>query len=69
VFSTFAGSVEVVDIMVKVGDTVSQGQAVAAVEALKARHEINSPVGGTVASIDVRIGDEIDSSNPILTIS
>ncbi len=69
VYSTFAGFVEVVDIMVKTGDTVSKGQVVAAVEAMKAKHEIKSPCDGKVTGINVQIGDEIDSSKPILTIS
>jgi pyruvate carboxylase subunit B len=69
VFSTFAGSVEVVDVMVKIGDAVSKGQAVAAIEAMKARHEIKSPCDGKVSAVNVQIGDEIDSTKPILTIS
>jgi pyruvate carboxylase subunit B len=69
VYSTFAGFVEVVDIMVKTGDTVTKGQVVAAVEAMKAKHEIKSPCDGRVSSINVAIGDEIDSTKPILTIS
>jgi pyruvate carboxylase subunit B len=69
VYSTFGGSVEVVDVMVKVGDRVSKGQAVAAIEAMKARHDIKSPKEGIVASVNVAIGDEIDSSKPIVTIN
>jgi len=69
VFSTFAGTVEVVDIMVQVGDRVEKGQAVAAVEAMKAKHEIRAPQNGVVSSVSVRIGDEIDSTRPILTLS
>ncbi len=69
VLSSFAGSVDVVDIKVHVGDAVSKGQVVAEVEAMKANHDIKSPCDGKVASIDVRIGDEIDSSKPIMTIS
>ncbi len=69
VFSTFAGTVEVVDIMVHVGDRVEKGQAVAAVEAMKAKHEIRAPQNGVVSSVSVRIGDEIDSTRPILTLS
>jgi biotin carboxyl carrier protein len=68
VFSTFAGSVEVVDITVKIGDAVNKGQVVAAVEAMKAKHDIKSPVDGKVTSINVEIGDEIDSSKPIMLI-
>lgn len=69
IFSTFAGMVEVVDVMVKVGDAVSEGQIVAAVEAMKARHDIKSSCSGKVSAVNVGIGDEIDSSKPILTIS
>jgi pyruvate carboxylase subunit B len=69
VYSRFAGSVEVVDVMVKVGDTVGTGSVVAAVEAMKARNDIKAPCNGTVSAIHVKIGDEIDSSQPIITIS
>jgi biotin carboxyl carrier protein len=69
VYSTFAGTVEVVDVLVKLGDMVKKGQAVAAVEAMKARHDIKAPQDGKVSSINVKIGDEIDSTRPILTLS
>jgi pyruvate carboxylase subunit B len=69
VYSTFAGSVDVTDIKVKVGDKVNKGQTVAEVEAMKAQHDIVSPVAGTVTAIHVKIGDEVDSRKPILTIA
>jgi len=69
VHSTFAGSVDVTDIKVKVGDVVSQGQVVASVEAMKAQHDILAPAAGRVEAVHVAIGDEIDSSKPILTIA
>jgi len=69
VYSTFAGSVEVVDILAKVGDTVTKGQVIAAVEAMKAKHDIKAPCDGKVTSINVSIGDEIDNTKSILTIS
>jgi len=68
VYSTFAGAVEVVDIVVKVGDSVTKGQVIAAVEAMKAKHDIKAPRDGKVSTINVKIGDEIDSSKPILTL-
>jgi pyruvate carboxylase subunit B len=68
VHSTFAGTVEVVDILVKVGDKVGEGDVVAQIEAMKAKHDIKSPCGGTVSAVLVQIGDEIDSSKPILTL-
>jgi pyruvate carboxylase subunit B len=69
VYSTFAGSVEIVDMLVKVGDTVQQGGVVAQIEAMKAQHDIKSPVAGSVTAVHVAIGDEIDSSRPIVTIA
>ncbi|MGB5531433.1 MAG: biotin/lipoyl-containing protein [Ignavibacteriaceae bacterium] len=69
IFHPFAGSVEVVDILVKVGDKVEEGQMVAQVEAMKAKHNIKSSIKGTISRVNVKIGDEIDSSTPILIIN
>jgi pyruvate carboxylase subunit B len=69
IFSTFAGQVEVVDLIKKVGDTVKEGDVVAAIEAMKAKHDIKSKFAGTVSAVHVQIGDEIDSSQPIMTIA
>lgn len=69
IYSTFAGAVEVVDIKVNVGDSVSKGQVIAQVEAMKAQHDIKSPKDGKVETVHVAIGDEVDSTKPIVTIS
>ena len=68
VYSAFSGTVDVVDILVKVGDSVQKGQTVAKVEAMKAQHDIKAPRAGVISSIAVSIGDEIDSGNPIMSI-
>jgi biotin carboxyl carrier protein len=47
---------------------VKEGQTVAFVEAMKAKHHIKSHINGTVARVNVQIGDEINSSTPILII-
>jgi pyruvate carboxylase subunit B len=69
VYSTFAGSVEVVDVLVHVGDKIAEGSVVAAIEAMKAKHDIKAPCSGAVTAVHVAIGDEIDSSKPIVTIA
>jgi pyruvate carboxylase subunit B len=69
VYSSFAGTVDIADILVKAGSDVKKGQVVAQVEAMKAKHDIKSPKDGTVVAILAEIGDEIDSSKPILTIT
>ena len=58
-----------VDLAVRVGDKVSKGQVVAAVEAMKATHDIKAPISGVVAAVNVSIGEEIDASKPIMIIS
>ncbi|MCJ7829863.1 MAG: hypothetical protein MUP74_00610, partial [Desulfobacterales bacterium] len=68
IYSTFAGAVQLVDIKVKTGDSITKGQTIAQVEAMKATHDIRSPHAGVVASIVAHIGDEVDASKPILTI-
>ena len=68
VFSPFEGNVELVEINVKVGDTVTQGQVVAAVEAMKAKHDVKAPCSGRVATVHAVIGNEVSAGKPILTI-
>ena len=67
-FSPFQGKTEVVELLVKPGDPVTEGQVVAAVEAMKAKHEVMAPVGGKVQSVDCSLGDDVDAGQPILTI-
>ena len=69
VSSTFAGFVQLTDILVGVGDSVEEGQAVAQVEAMKATHDIMSPVAGTVTAVKASIGDDVDPSTPIVMVA
>jgi biotin carboxyl carrier protein len=68
VFSPFDGKAEVVEIKVGVGDSVSKGQVVAAVEAMKAKHDVGAPCAGKIVSIDVGLGDDVMAGKPIMTI-
>jgi pyruvate carboxylase subunit B len=68
VFSPFQGKTELVEIKVNVGDSVDKGQVVAAVEAMKAKHDVKAPCAGKVISIDAEIGADIAAGQPILTI-
>jgi len=69
IFHPFEGIVQVVDILVHEGDAVKEGQTVAFVEAMKAKHHIKSQVEGIVTKVNVKIGDEIKSSTPIIIIN
>jgi len=68
VFSPFEGKVQLVEINVHVGDTVTKGQIVAAVEAMKAKHEVKAPCAGKVVSIDAALGGDVSSAQPIMTL-
>jgi len=68
VHSPFEGEVEVVKINVKVGDRVDKGQVVAAVEAMKAEHDVKAPVDGSVATVNASLGSVVSGDAPILTI-
>jgi pyruvate/oxaloacetate carboxyltransferase/biotin carboxyl carrier protein len=68
VFSPFDGNVELVEVNVKAGDTVTQGQVVAAVEAMKAKHDVKAPCAGRVSAVHAVIGNEVSAGKPILTI-
>jgi pyruvate carboxylase subunit B len=68
VYSPFSGKVEVVGLRVQVGDRVAEGQVVAAVEAMKAQHDVHAPVAGEVVAIHVGLGDEVGAGTPILSI-
>jgi pyruvate carboxylase subunit B len=68
VFSPFEGKTELVEIKVKVGDTVREGQVVAAVEAMKAKHDVKAPCTGKVLSISAELGADIQSGQAIMTI-
>lgn len=68
VFSPFEGKVEVVRIDVKPGDSVTEGQVIGAVEAMKANHDVKAPCSGVVAQIYASPGTEVSAGKPILTI-
>jgi pyruvate carboxylase subunit B len=69
VFSPFEGKAQLVEVRVEVGDKVREGQVVAAVEAMKAKHDVRAPCSGQVATIDAEIGSDVMAGRPILTIA
>ena len=58
----------VLDIKVAVGDTVSEGQAIAVLEAMKMENDINAPVAGKVLSINTTKGSQVDTGAVLAVI-
>ena len=59
----------VLDIKVKVGDTVSSGDSVLILEAMKMENEIVSPSDGTIASVNVNKGESVEAGQLLITLN
>ena len=59
----------ILDVKVNVGDTVSVGQVVVVLEALKMENDIVAPVAGKITSIVVKKGDTVNSDDVLATIA
>ena len=55
-------------IKVKAGAAVKAGDVVMILEAMKLENEISAPQDGTIASIDVRKGDTVNSGDVLYTM-
>jgi biotin carboxyl carrier protein len=53
----------------KVGDTVKKGDAVVTIEAMKMEIPVVAPQDGTVASIEVNVGDAIEAGALLATLN
>ncbi len=58
----------ILDIKVAVGDSVSAGQTLIVLEAMKMENNIDSSVSGVVKSIKTRIGDSVLEGDLLITI-
>jgi pyruvate dehydrogenase E2 component (dihydrolipoamide acetyltransferase) len=61
-------SVDVIEILVKPGDTVTPEQSLVTLESDKATMEIPSPSAGVVKEVRVKIGDKVSEGSPILVL-
>ncbi|WAG78643.1 dihydrolipoyllysine-residue acetyltransferase [Metapseudomonas furukawaii] len=62
------GKVKVIEVLVKVGDSVSAEQSLITLESDKASMEIPSPAAGVVESILVKLDDEVSTGDLILKL-
>ncbi|MFC6591392.1 dihydrolipoyllysine-residue acetyltransferase [Deinococcus lacus] len=59
----------IVTILVNTGDTVAEGDPIVEIETDKAVVEVPSTAGGTVQSVDVKVGDKVKVGGALLTLS
>ncbi|MBQ9306983.1 MAG: acetyl-CoA carboxylase biotin carboxyl carrier protein subunit [Clostridia bacterium] len=58
----------ILDVKVKVGDTVTNGQAVCVLEAMKMENEIPAPKAGKVTSVLASKGASVNTGDTLVTI-
>ncbi|MFD1672074.1 biotin/lipoyl-containing protein [Agrilactobacillus yilanensis] len=58
----------IIDIKVKVGDAVTEGQTLLILEAMKMENEIVAPKAGTITGINTIKGDVVSTGDILLTI-
>ena len=61
-------NVEVIEVLVKPGDSVSKEQSLITLESDKATMEIPSPGAGVVKEMRVKVGDKVSQGTPILLL-
>ncbi|HEX5639657.1 MAG TPA: biotin/lipoyl-containing protein, partial [Burkholderiaceae bacterium] len=60
--------VEVIEVLVKPGDTVAKDQSLITVESDKASMEIPSSAAGVVREMKVKIGDKVSQGSALLVL-
>jgi pyruvate dehydrogenase E2 component (dihydrolipoamide acetyltransferase) len=60
--------VEVIEVLVKAGDTIAAEQSLITVESDKATMEIPAPGAGVVKEMRIKVGDKVSQGTPILVL-
>ena len=59
----------ILDVKVSAGSSVSSGQVLCILEAMKMENEIVAPQAGTVSSVNVNKGDSVEAGQVIITMN
>lgn len=58
----------ILDVHVKPGDTVAEGQVVVTLEAMKMEIEVKAENAGVVSAVNVKKGDMVESGSVLVTL-
>jgi pyruvate/2-oxoglutarate dehydrogenase complex dihydrolipoamide acyltransferase (E2) component len=61
-------AVDIIEVLVKVGDTVHENDSIITLETDKATMEIPAPFAGKVTALSVKVGDKVAKGDLILTL-
>jgi pyruvate dehydrogenase E2 component (dihydrolipoamide acetyltransferase) len=62
-------SVEIIEVLVSVGDEISADDSIITLESDKASMEIPAPIGGKITAINIAVGDKVAQGDEVLTIT
>lgn len=63
-----SAEVEVIEILVEVGQTITENESLIVLESDKAAMEIPAPKSGVIKSISIKLGDEVSEGDEILVL-
>ncbi|GAA0790536.1 dihydrolipoyllysine-residue acetyltransferase [Marinobacterium sediminicola] len=63
-----ASDVDVIEVLVKVGDEIAEGDSLITLETDKASMEVPAPKGGKVVSVKIKEGDQVNEGDLILEL-
>lgn len=63
-----ATDVDVIEVLVKVGDTIAEGDGLIALETDKASMEVPAPKGGVIKSMKIKEGDKVNEGDLLLEL-
>lgn len=64
-----ATKVDVIEVLVKVGDEIAKDTSLVTLETDKASMEIPSPIAGTVSKVLIKVGDKVNEGDLILMVT
>lgn len=64
-----ASDVDVIEILVAVGDSIAEDQAIITVESDKASMDVPSSHAGVITALNIAVGDKVNEGDPIIIIS
>ncbi|NLA05891.1 MAG: biotin/lipoyl-binding protein [Firmicutes bacterium] len=59
----------IIDVAVKSGDAVKEGDVLVILEAMKMENEITAPRAGTVSTVHVQAGDTVEGGEALVALS
>ena len=63
-----ASDVDVIEVLVKVGDTIAEGDGIITLETDKASMEVPAPKGGVIKSMKIKEGDKVSEGDLLLEL-